>query len=123
MSWTVSPTAGRRCMGPLGSDNQMLYRTLGRTGLRVSVASLGAGGPSRLGQQTHGDEAQSQRVIHRALELGINLFDTAANYGDSEAILGRALGAVPRDRYFIATKFSPYHPDGSIIAPEDLVQS
>lgn len=101
----------------------MLYRTLGRTGLRVSLASLGAGGPSRLGQQTHHDESQSRRVIHRALELGINLFDTAANYGDSEAILGRALREVPRDRYSVATKFSPYLPDGTIISPDEVSQS
>lgn len=101
----------------------MLYRTLGRTGLRVSLASLGAGGPSRLGQQTHHDEFQSRRVIHRALELGVNLFDTAANYGDSEAILGRALREMPRDRHLLATKFSPYLPDGTIISPDDVFRS
>lgn len=101
----------------------MHYRTLGRTGLRVSLASLGTGGPSRLGQQTHRDEAQSRRVIHRALELGVNLFDTAANYGDSEAILGRSLREIARARYLIATKFSPYHPDGSILAPEEMLAS
>jgi len=96
------------------------YRILGRTGLRVSLASLGTGGPSRLGQQTHGDEAIAHRVIRRALDLGVNLFDTAANYGDSEAILGRGLQDIPRDRYFLATKFSPYRGDGSIIAADEL---
>lgn len=101
----------------------MIYRTLGRTGLRVSLASLGTGGPSRLGQQTHGDEAASRRVIRRALDLGVNLFDTAANYGASEAILGRALQGVQRDRYLLATKFSPYGADGAVIAPEDVIRS
>src|SRR5436190_112783 len=98
----------------------MLFRTLGRTGLRVSLAALGTGGPSRLGQGTHGDETRSRRVIGRALELGVNLFDSAANYGDSEAILGRALGDVPRDQYLLATKFSPYRADGAIISPEEM---
>lgn len=101
----------------------MRYRILGRTGLSVSIASLGTGGPSRLGQQTHGDEAEAQRVVHRALELGINLIDTAANYGDSEAILGRALAGTPRARYLLATKFSPYHDDGTIISAADLAES
>ncbi len=101
----------------------LLYRTLGRTGLRVSLASLGTGGPSRLGQQTHGDESTAHQVVRRALELGVNLFDTAANYGDSEAILGRSLRTVPRDRYLLATKFSPYRVDGSIISPDEVVQA
>ncbi len=101
----------------------MLYRTLGRTGLGVSVASLGTGGPSRLGQQTHGDEAQARHVIHRALELGVNLIDSAANYGDSEAILGRALADTSRSRYVLATKFFPYRDDGAIIAEEEVAES
>ena len=102
----------------------MKYRTLGRTGLEVSVVSLGTGGPSRIGQRTHADEEQSHRVIHRALDLGINLIDTAANYSDSEAILGRALKDIPRDRYYIATKFDP-DPENKdeIITPEQLVAS
>lgn len=103
----------------------MIYRTLGRTGLRVSHASLGTGGPSKLGQATHKDEAEAQRVVHRALDLGVNLFDAAANYGDSEAILGRALRDVPRDRFLLATKFAPC-PNimgPPIISPEDLTES
>src|SRR5262245_2177643 len=101
----------------------MQYRTLGRTGLRVSVAGLGTGGPSRLGQQTHGDEAEAHRVVHRALDLGINLLDTAADYAESEAILGRALHGVPRDRYLLATKCAPARPDGSLLTPAQLTES
>ena len=103
----------------------MIYRTLGRTGLKVSLASLGTGGPSRLGQETHRDETEIRRVIARALELGVNLFDAAANYGDSEAILGRALRAVPRDQFLLATKFAPC-PNivgPAIISPEQLADS
>ncbi len=102
----------------------MKYRTLGRTGLDVSLASLGSGGPSRIGQRTHQDEATSHRVVHRALDLGINLIDTAADYSDSEAILGRALSEVPRDTYTIATKFNPDPNENSdIIKPNQVVES
>ena len=104
----------------------MKYRTLGRTGLRISCVSLGTGGPSRIGQSTHRDETTSHRVIHRALELGINLFDTAAGYGDSEAILGRALKDTPRDQYLVATKFTPTtdaDQGGPIISPQQMIES
>jgi aryl-alcohol dehydrogenase-like predicted oxidoreductase len=100
----------------------MIYRTLGRTGLHVSLASLGTGGPSRVGQATHGEEDESRRVIRQALELGINLFDTAAAYGNSEEILGRALAGVSRDQYLVATKFTPER-DGAVITPEQVVES
>ena len=43
--------------------------------------------------------------MRRALDLGINLIDTSARYGDSELILGRALKGVPRDSYFLTTKW------------------
>jgi aryl-alcohol dehydrogenase-like predicted oxidoreductase len=65
-------------------------------------------------------------VIHRALELGINLFDTAADYSDSEAILGRALRNTPGDQYFVATKFTPTmegDQGGLIKSPEDVIRS
>lgn len=102
----------------------MKYRTLGRTGLQVSVASLGTGGPSRIGQRTHADEIQSHRVIHRALDLGINLIDTAADYSESEAILGRALRRIPRDKYLLATKFNPDpHENGNVISAAGLLES
>jgi L-galactose dehydrogenase len=85
----------------------MEYRRLGRTDLQVSVVGLGTGGPSQLGQKSGVAEAEAHRVVRRALDLGVNLIDTAANYGDSEAILGRALTGVPRESYVICTKFSP----------------
>jgi aryl-alcohol dehydrogenase-like predicted oxidoreductase len=81
----------------------MEYTTLGRTGLRVSVAGLGCGGFSRLGLGTGRSEADAIELVHEALDLGVNLFDTAAVYG-TEAVLGRALKKVPRDRIVIATK-------------------
>jgi len=100
------------------------YRRLGRTGLDVSRVSLGTGGPSRLGQRTHGDTQRSLAVIARALDRGINLFDTAAVYGDSELLLGRALAGVPRDRYLLATKFIPRNEEaGETISGDQLIAS
>ncbi|HKM69898.1 MAG TPA: aldo/keto reductase, partial [Stellaceae bacterium] len=81
----------------------MEYVTLGRTGLRVSVAGLGCGGFSRLGLGSGRSEAEAVGLIRQALDLGVNLFDTAAAYG-TEALLGKALKAVPRDQVVIATK-------------------
>ena len=75
----------------------MHYRTLGRTGLRVSVLSQGTGGPSMFGQKSGLGHAEQNRLIRGCLDLGINLFDTHEGYADSERILGRALKGVPRD--------------------------
>jgi L-galactose dehydrogenase len=85
----------------------MERRRFGRTGLQVSVVGLGTGGPSQLGQTSGVPESEAHRVVRRALDLGINLMDTAAQYRESEAILGRALAGVPRDRYVMCTKFNP----------------
>ena len=100
----------------------MLYRTLGRTGLEVSLLGVGTGGPSNFGQRSGVPEADIHRLVRRALDVGANIFDTAAGYRDSEAILGRALTGVPRDRYYVATKFTPER-DDEIVTPEDVVAS
>ena len=79
-------------------------RTLGTQGLTVSALGLGCMGMS----QSYGtpDDDESIATIHRALELGVTLFDTAEVYGPytNEALLGRALEG-RRDRAIIATKF------------------
>lgn len=100
----------------------MLYRTLGRTGLRVSLLGIGTGGPSNFGQRSGVPEADIQRLVRRALDVGVNIFDTAAGYRESEAILGRALKGVPRDEYYLATKFTPEQ-DGEIASAADVVAS
>jgi L-galactose dehydrogenase len=80
------------------------YTTLGRSGLRVSRVGLGCGGPSRLGQAYGQSPELSKRVIGRALELGITLFDTAEAYG-TEAVLGEALAeAGASARVVVSTK-------------------
>lgn len=78
----------------------MEYRQLGRSGLRVSVIGLGGNTFGR-----YADEAQTARIVHQALDLGINLFDTANVYGTglSEELLGKALRE-RRDEALIATK-------------------
>jgi aryl-alcohol dehydrogenase-like predicted oxidoreductase len=81
----------------------MEFTTLGRTGLRVSIAGLGTGGPSRLGQKGGLAPDQTVALIRRAIDLGINFFDTAENYG-TEAILGAGLRGVPRDSVLVSTK-------------------
>jgi aryl-alcohol dehydrogenase-like predicted oxidoreductase len=83
----------------------MEYRRLGRTELRVSVIGLGTGGPSHLGQTSGGSEADAHRLVRHALDAGVNLIDTAADYKESEAILGRALRGAPREQYVLCTKF------------------
>jgi aryl-alcohol dehydrogenase-like predicted oxidoreductase len=82
----------------------MRYTTLGRTGLRVSCVGLGCGGPSRLGQSQGQSTDASKAVIFRALELGINFFDTAESY-DTELLLGTALAeARAGDNVLVSTK-------------------
>jgi aryl-alcohol dehydrogenase-like predicted oxidoreductase len=81
----------------------MHYTTLGRTGLKVSVAGLGCGGFSRLGLGTGGDEAGAIAIVRQAIELGVNLFDTAASYG-TEPVLGKAIKSVPRDSVIVCSK-------------------
>src|SRR5947199_3699601 len=88
----------------------MDYVTLGRTGLRVSVAGLGCGGFSRLSLGTGKSNAEAVRIVEEALGLGVNLLDTAASYG-TEKIVGAAIKSAPRDRVVVCTKapFSPGH--------------
>ena len=102
----------------------MEYRTLGATGLHVSKASLGSGGPSRLGQSTGGATTESVReLVDTARELGINFFDTAPEYGDSESLLGGALEGVPRDEYVLATKYRPWDGEGLVLDRGELLSS
>jgi len=80
----------------------MQYTTLGRTGLKVSVAGLGCGGNSRIGLGKI-PEAQSVGLVREAIELGVNLLDTAENY-ETEPIVGKAIKGLPRESVVISTK-------------------
>ncbi len=81
----------------------METRTLGRTGVRVSPLCLGAMMFGGWGNTDHDD---CIRIIHRALDAGINFIDTADVYarGESEEIVGKALAGGRRDRVVLATK-------------------
>jgi L-galactose dehydrogenase len=96
----------------------MQYRPLGRTGVMVSVVSLGSGGPSRLGQSRGAPRKDMARLVRTALDVGVNFFDTAPAYGDSEEILGAALAGVDRSGYLMATKVTVMA-DGRVQAPEE----
>ncbi len=88
----------------------MDYIKLGNTGLDVSPLCLGAMGFGNPHNWIHNwilEEEPSRKVIKKALDLGINFFDTANVYslGDSERVLGKALrDFAPRDEYVVATK-------------------
>lgn len=99
----------------------MEYTTLGRTGLKVSVAGLGTGGFSRLGLKAGKSEEESAGLIHQAVELGINFIDTAPAYG-TEGVVGRALKTIPRDKVVVATK-AFVHRDDQWWTPEKVVAS
>jgi aryl-alcohol dehydrogenase-like predicted oxidoreductase len=80
----------------------MQYRSLGRTGIKVSPYCLGAMMFGGIGNPDHDD---CIRIIHKALDFGINFIDTADRYsaGESEEIVGKALKG-RRDRIVLATK-------------------
>jgi aryl-alcohol dehydrogenase-like predicted oxidoreductase len=82
----------------------MTTRPLGRTGLQVSPLVLGA---MMLGGRGNPDRADCIRIIHRALDAGVNTIDTADLYGqgESERIVGEALAGGRRDDVVLATKF------------------
>jgi aryl-alcohol dehydrogenase-like predicted oxidoreductase len=83
----------------------MQYRTLGGTGIKVSPYALGA---LMLGASIgNADHEDSARIIHKALDAGVNLIDTADGYstGESEVVVGEALQG-RRDDVVLATKFS-----------------
>lgn len=93
----------------------MQYVKLGRCGLKVSRIALGCMSFGVDARAWRLDEEASRSVIRRALELGVNFFDTADMYGggESETVLGRAIADfVPRDEVVIASKlFYPVRPD------------
>ena len=84
----------------------MRYIRLGRTGLMVSATSFGALPIQRISFE------DAAALIRRALDGGVNYFDTANAYTDSEEKLGAALAGVPRDSYVISTKSGAKDYDG-----------
>jgi aryl-alcohol dehydrogenase-like predicted oxidoreductase len=91
----------------------MDFTTLGRSGLKTSVAGLGCGGHSRLGQSSGASAEQSADVVRAALDLGINFIDTAAAYG-TEGIVGEALKG-RREQAVISTKIQVIKPGTDVL--------
>jgi aryl-alcohol dehydrogenase-like predicted oxidoreductase len=99
----------------------MHYRKLGSSGLNVSAIGLGC--MSMSGIYGKGDDAESMKVIQRALELGINFIDTADAYGHghNEELVGKAIKG-QRDKVVLATKFGNT-PDGVKGHPDYVMQA
>lgn len=103
----------------------MDYRWLGTTGLRVSRVALGAVelgteyGLAEPGLPRRPAVADAMELIHRSIDLGINLIDTAPGYGDSEELIGKALDQDGyRNRCVIATKCPGFRDRGSLTTAE-----
>ena len=85
----------------------MEYRELGKTGLRISAVGFGSVelgmdyGIKAKSQYGKPDKATAVKIINKAVDYGINLFDTAPSYGDSESLLGSVIGS---SSHYIATK-------------------
>ncbi len=75
---------------------------LGRTGLKVSIACLGAGGHSRLGRRAGATEAEAADLVRAAVDRGITIVDTAPGYG-TEALVGAGLKGI-RDGVVVSSK-------------------
>lgn len=92
--------------------NNMQYREIGKTGMKVSHISFGA---SSLGGVFHSlKEEEGIEAVHTALDNGINFLDVSPYYGEYQAenVLGKALKEVDRDRYYLSTKVGRYSKDG-----------
>lgn len=98
----------------------MEYRTLGRTGLRVSALGFG-GAPIGLQGYLTRDDRESETFRAQAIETvracaagGVNYFDAAPGYGEgrSEMLIGEALAGTPREQVILATKY-PFRPDAT----------
>src|SRR3989454_3210682 len=104
----------------------MEHRTLGHSSL--SVPALGLGCMSMSGTYGKGDDAQSIEVVHRALDLGVNLLDSSDMYGfgHNEELLGRAVRG-RRDQVVLTTKFGQARtPEGRAIVngrPEYVIEA
>jgi 1-deoxyxylulose-5-phosphate synthase len=97
---------------PFSESQRQLYRTLGSTDLTVSRIGLGTvalgldyGIPTQ-GSRLRPEIAASEHLLQCALDLGIKLIDTARSYGESEEIIGSAIGH-RRQEYVLATKVTP----------------
>lgn len=89
----------------------MKYRTLGNTGLKLSILGMGGSGYGNVyGKYS---EEMAARTLRIGLDKGLNYIDTAYWYGQgqSETFIGKTLNGIPRDRFILATKVGRYEKD------------
>ena len=100
----------------------MDYTTLGRTNLKVSVAGLGTGGGSQLGLDRGKSRAQAADIVRLALDLGINVVDTAEAYM-TEEVIGETLAGRDRTAVVVSTKhhIAPYRKNDQLFTPDQVV--
>jgi aryl-alcohol dehydrogenase-like predicted oxidoreductase len=109
---TVSPGGGPAGNPPTG-DSTMPTRTLGKTGMEVSLLAFGGGS-----QFLANEDGTWEPMLERAVEMGVNYFDTSSSYEygariPSEERFGEFFSPI-RDRVFLATKFDSRGPDGAM---------
>lgn len=106
MAWFQDFRAHRRRFGSAGLE--MDYTRLGRTGLKVSIIGIGAGGPSRLGLGSGNTARSAVELIRCGMDRGINVIDVAATYGTEELVGGAISGC--RDQVVLSAKaaLGPY---------------
>jgi diketogulonate reductase-like aldo/keto reductase len=99
----VLPAASGLVTASIAQNPEMKYRTLGRTGERMSLVGLGGFHLAKLGGAT---SEEAVRLVHAGIEAGINFCDNCWDYndGESEVRLGRALAGGWRNRTFLMTK-------------------
>lgn len=95
-------------------------RPIPSTAISLSVLGMGTGGVERLGQHRRMRQPAVDRLIERAIDLGITYFDTAPVYGDSERRLGRALRTVGGASIVVGSKYSPLDAAGRLISPLEV---
>lgn len=109
--------------GPARYDRFVQYRTLGSTGLRVSVVGVGTW---QFGGEWghHFSQTEADAILDQAADCGINLIDTAECYGDhlSETLIGDYLSRTDRSRWIVATKFG-HHFHGFMSRTDDFSPS
>lgn len=99
----------------------MHYVDFGKTGLKVSVAGLGCGGHSRLGMARGESEDYAADMVRRALDLGINVVDTAERYG-TEGAVGKGIAGRPRESVVVCTK-AGLRRAGELVSAAELRES
>lgn len=98
----------------------MEYTTLGRTGLKVSVAGLGCGGAAKLGLGYGHSTAHAVGIVQRAMDLGVNFIDTAQYY-QTEPVVGAAIKGRARDALVISTKHKTSLLDGTVFSVPEIL--